>query len=61
MRSTIGTPIRHADIIVEGVQHITKSANDGDYWRILLPGVYNLTISARGYEPYTSEIVSMEK
>lgn len=45
--------------MVESIQHSTKSAKYGDYWRILLPGVYNLSISARGYESYTSKIVSV--
>ncbi|KAJ8958532.1 hypothetical protein NQ318_002327 [Aromia moschata] len=55
--STIGNAIQYAEIIVEGVKHPVKSAKYGDYWRILLPGKYNLTVAARGYESYTSEIV----
>ncbi|KAI4454464.1 protease m14 carboxypeptidase [Holotrichia oblita] len=58
--STTSHPIAHAEIIVEGNDHIVKSAKDGDYWRILLPGKYNLTVSARGYESYTKEIVIPE-
>ncbi|KAJ8917356.1 hypothetical protein NQ315_002378 [Exocentrus adspersus] len=54
--STIGHPIAHAEIIVEGIKHPVKSGKDGDYWRILLPGKYNLTVAARGYESYTSQI-----
>uniref|UniRef100_A0A6P7FUX0 Carboxypeptidase D n=1 Tax=Diabrotica virgifera virgifera TaxID=50390 RepID=A0A6P7FUX0_DIAVI len=58
--STIGNPIEHAEIIVEGIDHVVKSSKFGDYWRLLLPGKYNLTVAARGYESYTSEIVVPE-
>lgn len=59
MFSTIGHAIQHAQIVVEGIKHSVKSAANGDYWRILLPGRYNLTVAARGYESYTSEIVRL--
>ncbi|KAG5866493.1 hypothetical protein JTB14_015933 [Gonioctena quinquepunctata] len=55
--STIGHAIKDAEILVEGNKHSVKSAKNGDYWRILLPGEYNLTVAARGYESYTSKIV----
>ncbi|XP_074039541.1 carboxypeptidase D svr [Leptinotarsa decemlineata] len=55
--STIGHPIKDAEILVEGIKHSVKSAKHGDYWRILLPGQYNLTVAARGYESYTSAII----
>lgn len=58
--STIGHAIPGADIVVEGIQHSVKTAKYGDYWRILLPGKYNLTALARGYESYTQEIVIPE-
>ncbi|XP_044260416.1 carboxypeptidase D isoform X2 [Tribolium madens] len=56
VRSTIGRPIEGAKIIVEGISHYVKSYEDGDYYRILLPGKYNLTVEALGYESYTNEI-----
>lgn len=57
--STIGHPIANASIIIEGIPHNVKSAAAGDYWRILLPGKYNLTVEAAGYESYTKEIVNI--
>ncbi|XP_025831012.1 carboxypeptidase D [Agrilus planipennis] len=55
--STIGHPIPNAEIRVEGIDFVVRSAKDGDYWRILLPGKYNLTVSAKGFETFTQEIV----
>ncbi|KAF5286929.1 hypothetical protein FQR65_LT12388 [Abscondita terminalis] len=54
--STIGRPIVNAELYVEGVDHVVKTAKNGDYWRILLPGKYNFTATARGYESFTKEI-----
>lgn len=56
VRSTIGKPISNAKIIVEGINHVGKTYIDGDYFRILLPGSYNITVEAAGYESYTSLI-----
>nr|CAH7712255.1 unnamed protein product [Callosobruchus chinensis] len=58
--STIGRPIQNAEIIVEGIKHAVRSAKHGDYWRILLPGTYNITVAARGYESYTSNVTVPE-
>lgn len=58
--STIGHPIKRAEVLVEGINHVVKSWEFGDYWRILLPGKYNITVSARGYESYTQEVTVPE-
>lgn len=60
MTSTIGHPIPHADVYVEGINHVVQTAKFGDYWRILLPGRYNITVAARGYESYTEEVIVPE-
>lgn len=56
VRSSIGTPIPHAVISVNNIQHVTYSDKDGDYYRLLMPGKYNITVSAKGYETITSEV-----
>lgn len=57
VQSSIGTPIPHAAISINNIQHVTYTAKDGDFYRLLLPGKYNLTVSAKGYEAQTVEIV----
>ncbi|XP_058806975.1 LOW QUALITY PROTEIN: carboxypeptidase D-like [Phymastichus coffea] len=51
VRSSIGGPIAHARIHVEGREHDVYAGAAGDYWRLLPPGAYNLTASAPNYEP----------
>ena len=54
--SSIGTPISHAKISIGGIKHDIYTAERGDYWRLLVPGRYNITVSALGYETLTQNI-----
>lgn len=44
-----GKPIKGATISVKNRHKDVKTAVDGDYWRLLLPGVYDVTASLHGY------------
>ena len=44
-----GTGIEGAQVEVRGRAHPVLTASDGDYWRLLLPGTYELRVSAAGY------------
>ncbi|KAG5333446.1 CBPD Carboxypeptidase, partial [Acromyrmex heyeri] len=61
--SSIGTPIPHAKISVGGIKHDIYTAERGDYWRLLVPGRYNITVNAVGYETLTQniEVASYDK
>uniref|UniRef100_W4VRN2 Putative carboxypeptidase d n=1 Tax=Corethrella appendiculata TaxID=1370023 RepID=W4VRN2_9DIPT len=56
VKSSIGKPIQKAIITINNLQHPTFTTSLGDYYRILLPGLYNITVEATGYEPETLQI-----
>ena len=43
-----GAPLANATVTVVGVERAVRSARDGDYWRLLLPGEYRLSVAADG-------------
>lgn len=45
-----GKPLKDARINVANRPHDVFTGNDGDYWRLLVPGSYEVTVSAKGYE-----------
>ena len=49
VRDSNGIGISNAVINVMGRDHSIRSAADGDFWRLLVPGQYTLLVSAEGY------------
>lgn len=49
-----GAALSDASIVVEGIQHNLTTGKYGDYHRLLLPGTYNVTAVAPGYEAMTA-------
>uniref|UniRef100_A0A8D3ECQ2 F5/8 type C domain-containing protein n=1 Tax=Scophthalmus maximus TaxID=52904 RepID=A0A8D3ECQ2_SCOMX len=43
--------VADAVIKVDDIDHHIRSVADGDYWRLLNPGEYRVTVSAEGYVP----------
>jgi len=48
-----GHPIANSTIHVHEIDHNVTSASFGDYWRLLVPGTYTITVSAASYQPKT--------
>lgn len=55
----VRTGISGALIQIEGILHPIRSVQSGAYWRLLLPGLYNITVTASGYFPETKYNVSV--
>ena len=55
VKDELGRPIKGARISVKNRRKFVKTANDGDYWRLLLPGEYEITASANGYSSSTKK------
>ena len=51
-----GAGIPDARIVI-GARKVVTTADDGDYWRILLPGKYTVRIEAEGYEPVEKDVI----
>ncbi|CAG2120947.1 unnamed protein product, partial [Medioppia subpectinata] len=48
--SVTGKAIEGATLKIDGIDHNVVTTNRGEYWRLALPGVYQMTASAVGYE-----------
>lgn len=45
VRGEKDTPVADAVIVINGdYDHVVKTTTDGEYWRLLLPGHYNMSI-----------------
>ncbi|XP_050315475.1 carboxypeptidase N catalytic chain-like [Anthonomus grandis grandis] len=57
VRSETGEPVLDADVVVKGINHNITTSNRGEYWRLLLPGKYEMYANAFGF--YPSEVVTV--
>lgn len=43
-----GAALINVSIVVAGIRHNLTTGNHGEYYRLLLPGTYNITAVAQG-------------
>ncbi|UJR15430.1 hypothetical protein I4U23_002374 [Adineta vaga] len=53
------TGISGALIQIQGILHPVRSVTSGAYWRLLLPGSYNITVTASGYIAQTKHNINI--
>jgi len=44
-----GTKVPHAEVEVKGINHSVFTSKRGEYWRLLIPGKYEIRANAPGY------------
>nr|CAD7426106.1 unnamed protein product [Timema monikensis] len=54
-----GAGIQAAQIVIEGINHIVTTTNHGEYWRLLVPGNYQVVVTAWGYKPSNATPVTV--
>ena len=52
-----GAVIGNATVIVEGLDHDVLSTPAGEYWRLLAPGNYTVTVFAKGFSSSTQAVL----
>lgn len=52
-------PLPYSRIEVKGIDHYVIAATDGDYWRVLTPGKYEVRAASEGYEPSPYQSVTV--
>lgn len=60
IRSSIGSPIANASVTINNVKHVTYSTAAGEYWKLVLPGKYNISVEAAGYVPHFEEVYVLD-
>ncbi|KAF6721774.1 Carboxypeptidase Z [Oryzias melastigma] len=56
VKDTAGNGIKGATVSVRGIRKDVTTAEDGDYWRLLNPGTYILTATAKGYSKVSKRV-----
>lgn len=59
VRDEKGDPIAGAKIKVSGIDHDIVTTDRGEYWRLLLPGDYKVTVEAADFHPSTEHAINI--
>jgi carboxypeptidase D len=56
VKTVDGLPVAKPVISVSGIEKNVTGTENGEYWRLLAPGTYELTFSAENFVPKTKEV-----
>jgi len=59
VKDSNNNPVPQAKLVVEGIDHPVHTNSRGEYWRLLTPGKYKISVSAPGYQPSDSMEVAV--
>eukprot|EP00112_Aurelia_sp_Birch-Aquarium-sp1_P017416 Seg4035.2 transcript_id=Seg4035.2/GoldUCD/mRNA.D3Y31 product="Carboxypeptidase D" protein_id=Seg4035.2/GoldUCD/D3Y31 len=51
-----GKPIKGATVSIGDRRHDIKTEKDGDFWRLLVPGTYDVTVRSKGLKPILKSV-----
>ncbi|KAK0056409.1 carboxypeptidase D [Biomphalaria pfeifferi] len=57
VKTASGSPVANASVKVSGINHVVRTSDQGEYWRLLTPGNYQITFTAPGYVPVVKDVV----
>ncbi|XP_059169419.1 carboxypeptidase D-like isoform X3 [Physella acuta] len=56
IKTSKGAPITNAQVRVSGINHVMTTSDLGEYWRLLIPGTYNITYSVARYKSAKTQV-----
>lgn len=56
IHSSIGNPVANASVTIDRHHLSTLSTKDGEYWKLVTPGKYNITVNAKGFTIHKEEV-----
>ena len=56
MKDQQGKPIKGATVSIGDRRHDIKTEKDGDFWRLLVPGTYDVTVRSKGLKPILKSV-----
>ncbi|XP_055864115.1 carboxypeptidase D-like isoform X2 [Biomphalaria glabrata] len=57
VKTSLGNPVANGTVKVRGIDHVIRTSDQGEYWRLLTPGKYQITFSAPGYSSVTTSVI----
>lgn len=56
VKDTNGNPLADAVIKVQHIDHYVKTSGQGEFWRVLAPGAYKVSVEHHDYQPAVHDV-----